>query len=284
MTFDASILQNVFLTIIADRIDTIPAWYQLSSRQMTPPFTYERREPQFERMERPALQYTKAFASYPSYGNPRQPFTEGFPHSTPALTRPVPLRRYPGGQDMPYESSVSRYHKLLLRKQIWKSTQYTTTVPSISTEKKPMSLRKIYSIITPKFSQHTPLPRILPAERLNNATSSKNVITEKWKNIIAPQMGNMSITSTSTITIIPTKNATSTSVFSKIFPLPRVICKQILEKHEEEEKVRTLAPFRTLVSTWKSKLLRITTTTQKTAVNKPASMLDYIWVGLHKVA
>ncbi|CAI2355001.1 unnamed protein product [Caenorhabditis sp. 36 PRJEB53466] len=187
-----------------EALDQIPAWYQMakpgaSRVQQLPqasPSYYERIEPTYEQRrgdqatyERPGIQ-TNQYANYPSYQN-RQPY-----ENLNALTSGASLsnlqanRRYPsgaasaGGQDMPYDSALKRYHKLLLKRRQWTTkigrilasttpmtpstavptststttTTTTTEAPTTTTKKMPKSLKSIYSTIIPKTTTTTEEP------------------------------------------------------------------------------------------------------------------------------
>ncbi|KAL6742516.1 hypothetical protein Aduo_015660 [Ancylostoma duodenale] len=139
-------------------VDAIPAWYQGHPKQMTPSYGYER-------VERPSS-VNMNYQNYPSFGANRPAY--------PELTMGgvAPNRRYPvGGQDKPHQTSLSRYHQLLLRKQeqMWREKQNKATTEMRGAL--PQSLRNIYSTIRPiilsttsKPSKHTQFREKQPAK------------------------------------------------------------------------------------------------------------------------
>ncbi|CAD6191627.1 unnamed protein product [Caenorhabditis auriculariae] len=96
-----------------ETMEMVPAWYTLpKAPQAAPPSFYERREPTYDRIERPPIQHTNSYAGYPSYTN-RQPFDSlsSLAASGGSLSS-LPNRRYPSTNVGPDVSG--RHHRVAL--------------------------------------------------------------------------------------------------------------------------------------------------------------------------
>ncbi|CCG28051.1 Prion-like-(Q/N-rich)-domain-bearing protein [Caenorhabditis elegans] len=304
-----------------DAIDQIPAWYQMakpvaSRAQQLPqasPSYYERIEPTYEQRrgeqptyERPGIQ-TNQYANYPSYQN-RQPY-----ENLNALTSGASLsnlqasRRYPsgasgaaGGSDVPYDSALKRYHKLLLKRRQWTTkigrilasttpmtpstvvpttTTTTTQAPTTTTKKMPKSLKSIYSTIVAKTTTTTEEPTKAPAtttqatSRVTGRLVGKPRGTFKphgtrkgwrmWKKVTPKYAGKSSVTTTEvpvTSTTIPTEPSTSVSSSSTSASTTPEL--PIIEETEEREV--TEASTSTTTTTAEPSTTATTTTTTTT--------------------
>ncbi|CAJ0589817.1 unnamed protein product [Cylicocyclus nassatus] len=122
-------------------VESMPAWYQ-GHPKMASNYGYDR-------VERPSPM-SMNYQNYPSYGATRT----AYPELTMSGT--APNRRYPvGGQDRPTQTSLTRYHQLLLKKQeqMRREQQRKETMETRSVL--PQSLKSIYSTIRPTLRNHT---------------------------------------------------------------------------------------------------------------------------------
>ncbi|KAK6755942.1 hypothetical protein RB195_014371 [Necator americanus] len=126
-------------------VDTVPAWYQGHPKQMNPGYGYERVQG--------ASQANMNYHNYPTFGANRPAY--------PELTMGgvAPTRRYPvGGQDKPHQTSLSRYHQLLLRKQEKMRKEKLRRTIAEMRGALPQSLKNIYSTIRPIPQSTVSLP------------------------------------------------------------------------------------------------------------------------------
>ncbi|UMM35255.1 hypothetical protein L5515_007971 [Caenorhabditis briggsae] len=309
-----------------EAIDGIPAWYQMakpvaSRVQQLPqasPSYYERIEPTYEQRrgeqptyERPGIQ-TNQYANYPSYQN-RQPY-----ENLNALTSGASLsnlqasRRYPsaasggaGGSDMPYDSALKRYHKLLLKRRQWTTkigrilasttpmtpstvfpttTTTTTQAPTTTTKKMPKSLKSIYSTIIPKTSTTTETPTEAPstttqATRVTGRLVGKPRGTFKphgtrkgwrmWKKVTPKYVGKSSVTTTEvpvSSTTIPMESSTSvTSTTTSENPSTPEL--PLIEETEESQGTEASTSTTSTSTTTEP----TTTTVETTTTEKPTT-------------
>ncbi|WKY10484.1 hypothetical protein Q1695_002666 [Nippostrongylus brasiliensis] len=129
--------------------DAVPAWYQMSQKQqMAPGYSFGRNSA--VPYERP--QAAVNYQNYPSYitGRPAYPELMGAAQQA---------RRYPAvGQDKPMQTSLARYHQLLLKRQEQLAKERESKTAALIKEVLPKSLRSIYSTIVPYLQMSTPSP------------------------------------------------------------------------------------------------------------------------------
>ncbi|EGT55218.1 hypothetical protein CAEBREN_17879 [Caenorhabditis brenneri] len=308
-----------------EAIDQIPAWYQMakpvaSRVQQLPqasPSYYERIEPTYEQRrgeqptyERPGIQ-TNQYANYPSYQN-RQPY-----ENLNALTSGASLsnlqanRRYPsgatgaaGGSDVPYDSALKRYHKLLLKRRQWTTkigrilasttpmtpstvipttTTTTTQAPTTTTKKMPKSLKSIYSTIIPKTSTTTEEPTEAPSTTTQPRVTPRLVGKPRgtfkphgtrkgwrmWKKVTPKYSGKLSVTTTEdpvSSTTIPTEPSTSVSSSStSTSSIPEL---PLIEETEENQVTEAYTSTTTTTTTTTEPS---TTTIETTTTEEPTT-------------
>ncbi|XGW02216.1 hypothetical protein V3C99_014342 [Haemonchus contortus] len=145
--------------------DVVPAWYQTPQKQLPNGYGFGRNPPaMYERAPS-----TMNYQSYPTFGTNRPAYPELMGSAQPA-------RRYPmGGQDRAqHQTSLARYHQLLLRKQEELEKEKESKASTMIEKFLPKSLKNIYSTIVP-YLQMTTAPPIKTSE-----SSFRGRITFKW--------------------------------------------------------------------------------------------------------